>query len=141
VIIVNGVDEPVRSKLNDWYKNQLGSDITPLAPTLGVLDNYSNIQGVFFFTDYNGSNIEIHAQATGCLNRFLIKFILNYVFNQLGCNRLTIKPYRREKRVIKAMIKLGFKYEAILKNYYGLTKGNDAIVYVMHRADAAKWID
>lgn len=137
---MNGASGPIRDNLNKWYREQLGKDITPWAPTLGVLDNNSNILGVFFFTEYNGSNIEIHAQAEKCLTRAVIKFILNYVFNQLKCNRLTIKPFRREKRVIKAMIKVGFKYEGILKSYYGLTKGEDAVVYVMHRTDAEKWI-
>lgn len=140
MIIVNGASGLIRERLNTWYRDQLGEDITPYATVLGILDNYSNIKGVFFFEDYNGSNIEIHAQAPGCLNKLIIKLILNYVFNQLNCNRLTIKPYRKEKKLIKAMLKIGFKYEAILKSYYGLTKGDDAVVYVMHRADATKWI-
>ena len=98
------------------------------------------IDCIALFTDYTGSNIELHLVSEGGLNRTIMKTVGNYVFNQLKCNRLTVKTRVSKSAVTDIYDKVGFKYEATLKNYYGSNQVEDALQYVLTREDAVKWI-
>lgn len=129
------------SLVYEWYTQQTGKQVPETCGVIAVLDADVKIIGCVFFVEYTGANIEAHLHLPKCLNRFVIKFVLNYVFNQLKCIRFTVKPPRNKKRVLRNAIKMGFQYETTLKSYYGLTKGDDAIVYVMYKDQAKKWIE
>lgn len=99
------------------------------------------LEAAVIFTDYNGANIEIHIYGPKCLTRYTISVCLDYVFNQLKCVRLTAKPRRENKYLLKILSKFGLEYEATLKQYYGETRGKDAIVYRLTKEKAKKWIE
>ena len=126
--------------IGEWFAAQTKRPVHPPFSAIGwVVDQ--QLCGAAIFNDYNGSNIELHIFAVDeRVTRQMIVDVFDYVFVRANCNRLTAKPYRKNKAVRKFAERLGFAYEATLKNYYGPTRGDDALVYRMDRATAERWL-
>ena len=136
----NSLDE-IGIGLGEWFRKQTTYKFNPPFAAIGFLDSNGNIQGVAIFNDFNDSNIDVHIYVPKCLTRANIKLVYNYVFNQLKCNRLTAKPYRSNKVLLRLLPRMGFQYEAVLKQYYGKNRSDDAIIYRLTRDSALKWVD
>lgn len=126
--------------IGNWFAAQTKNPVCPPFSAIGWADDEKLI-GAALFNDYNGSNIEIHICATDKqMTRKMIRDVFEYVFVRANCRRLTAKPYRKNKSIREIAQRLGFVYEATLKNYYGPGKGNDALVYRLDRATAERWL-
>jgi RimJ/RimL family protein N-acetyltransferase len=98
--------------------------------------------GQAIFVDYTGSSIEIHIYGPGAMHIRSIRDAFKYVFVQLGCNRLTAKPYTTNKKVINLIERLGFVYEGTLKEYYPPKEQPiDAYIYRLPRHIGLKWLN
>lgn len=116
----------------DWYNKKIKTNIAPPYSLIGVIDDNFDIKGAIFFDNYyENGNVDIHLYVPGCFTRKNIKFVNNYVFNELKCIRLTARVERKNKKLLKILPRLGYKYEATLKCYFGPHKENDAIIYVL----------
>lgn len=136
----NSEDQNGKNIAKIWknYTNEiLGSPYSGVA----IYNNGSRlVDGLALFTEYTGSNIEIHLIGKGILNRTTIKYLANYVFNDLNCNVLRVKLHSRTQEYIqKYLIRLGFEYETVLDEYYAID--DDAIIYKMNKDKAKKWIN
>ena len=118
----------------------LGQPIHPPYTAIGFADHRGNICGGAVFNCYNGSNIELTAYIPR-VSRDAIKVIVAYVFCQLECNRLTCTTRNDNVRAKKAMEKIGFKYEAVLKDWFGTGKRNAGILYRLDKNTALeRWM-
>ena len=117
----------------------LGVVIHPPFVAIGVVKD-DRLAGGMVFNGFTGANIEITAFGPGCMHRGIIRAALHYVFEQSNVLRLTARTKRSNKLVCKLLPRLGFQFEAVLKNYYGPQRGDDAILYRLTRGDAARWI-
>ena len=138
-VIAGDYKDVIGQKLANWYMQQSGLLFHTVYTATGFLLE-GELKAVAIFTDFNGANIELHLVANRILNRFMINSVLNYVFNQLGCIRLTVKLLRKDKKISKMLLRSGFNYECTLKSYYGLQPEQDALVYRMFRPQAERWI-
>lgn len=126
--------------IGQWFAAQTGSPVHPPFSAIGWLDG-QQFCGAVLFNNYNGSNIEVHGRVLNSrVTRQMIRDVFDYVFVRADCNRLTAKPPRKNKAVRKFAERLGFIYEATLKNYYGPARGDDALVYRLDRATAERWL-
>ena len=104
---------------------------------LGFATNEKKPICVVLFNEYNGANIELTIYADrGMVTRTVIRYLAEYVFNQLKCRRLTVRTKKRNKSVLKLAPRLGFKYENVVSRYF---PDDDAVVFRMLREDC-KWI-
>jgi len=118
----------------------LGQPIHPPYTAIGFADHRGNICGGGVINSYNGSNIEVTIYLPR-MSRDAIKIMLAYVFLQLNCNRLTGTTKNSNIQAKKALEKLGFKYEAVLKDWFGPGKANAGVMYRMDRKTALKkWL-
>lgn len=102
-----------------------------------VADNHRPMCAVVF-NEYNGSNIEMTIYADkGGITRGVIRYISQYVFNQLKCRRLTVRTKKRNKFVLKLAPRVGFTYEHVASRYF---PDDDAVVFRMYREDC-RWIE
>lgn len=138
-IIQSSSQEPIGVQLGKEFSLKIGRMIVPPFHVIGFIRNKA-LEAIFLFNDYTGSNIEIHAWAPGTITRLKWRFILNYVFNELKCNRLSVKFMPTDTRLKKILPRLGFVYEANLRYYYGPSRDNDALVYYVDCEQAGKWI-
>ncbi len=134
--LVFGRDEDVAN----WVSKNLGFPILPPYTAIGVEDQDGNPCGGAVFNDWNGSNLEITICGPGAMKRGIIRGVFHYVFIQLGASRLTAKTKRSNKPMRKMLHKFDFKFEAILKRYYGVLPDDDAIVFRLDPVTAMKWM-
>lgn len=86
---------------------------------------------------YPGGNIEW--SHVGVLRPQMLMFLCRFVFIELSATRVTAKT-RRGNNVVSEMLGRAMKYECTQRRYFGPTKDDDAIVYVLFREDAGKWL-
>ncbi len=105
--------------------------IYPPFTAMGLERNGQVTAGVVF-NCYTGSDIEVTV-AGGPFSRGFIRSVGKYVFEQIGCIRMTITTEKPE--VIKIAHRLGAQTEGTKRNHFG--KGRDGTVLGILRED---WI-
>ena len=133
----NSEDE-IGKYLAQFYEENTGLKLYMPYSAIGVHDG-ANLLGVAIFTDYNGSNIELHGYGPGCFTKRSIKFLFNYVFNELECNILRARPSVNNKKAVNMLKKLGFKVECRLEDYF--EKNVDALMFKYRKNWAKRWIN
>ena len=134
--LVLGQDEAV----GVFASQKLGVSIIPPYTSMGIVDDADQLIGAIVYNGYNGSNIEISFYGPGCMTRRVIRAAFAYPFEQLNVLRLTGRTKRSNREMCKLFPRLGFTFEATLKHYYGPSRGDDAILYRMTKAEADKWL-
>ena len=134
--LVFGQDDAVAKYVGD---NIAVPMVPPYVAIGGTRDGQTLCIGVVF-NQYNGSNIEISLYGPRGLTRGNIRGIYDYAFKQLGVNRVTANTRRSNKRMQRMLPKFGFKFEGISARYFGPTKADDAIRFVLFPEDAEKRI-
>jgi hypothetical protein len=117
----------------------LGIVIHPPFTAIGIVSD-DGLSGGMVFNNFNGSNIDLTVYTVRPATRGVIRAAAHYVFIQLGCNRISATTRRSNKRACKAIVKLGFTYEATRKQWFGPNRADDGIAYVMTREQAGKWL-
>ncbi len=123
----------------DWVGEKLGRRIFPPFTAIGVVDTNA-LKGGLVFNEYSGPNIEVTMFGPHCLSRKVLKATGVYVFSELKCLRLTARTKRSNKLMQKLLPRLGFDYEATLKNYFGPTRADDALLFRLTEEYASKWM-
>lgn len=140
-VVYGGPYEESAAAIGNWFSEKTKSPVHPPFSAIGWVAD-QELCGAVLFHDFNGSNMEMHVWVTdNKMTRQMIRDVFEYVFTRANCNRLTVKPYRKNKPARAIVERFGFVYEATLKNYYGLGKGNDAIVYRLDRVTAERWLN
>ena len=91
--------------------------------------------------DYDGINIYFGGASDGSskywVNKRVIGEILSYVFNNLGCIRMTARTQPDNAKARRMLESLGFKCEGIIRQGYG-TK--DMLIYGILQSEAMRWM-
>ena len=123
-----------------WVSENIGIVMVPPYVAIGGTRDGKTLCVGVVFNEYNGSNIVISLYGPGALTRGNIRAIYQYVFAQLGVNRVTANTRRTNKRMQKLLPKFGFKYEGTSARYFGPERADDAIRFVLFPEEAEKRI-
>lgn len=124
-------------RIAGWFGRFVGKPQFGPYAALGCLKG-DDLCNAALFNDYNGANIELHM--AGTITRPLLRGGMRYAFRGLNVQRITAKPHRSNERLIKIVERLGFEREGVMKNYYGASSDDDAIVFRLDRRVAEKWM-
>jgi len=103
--------------------------------------NDKGARGIAIFDNYTGSNLNIHIWSAGGIRRKHIKEVYHYVFDYLGCNRLTGIFPASHKNLLQLIDRFDFVYECTMHGYFGTPENpEDALVYYISRPKALEWI-
>lgn len=138
--IVGNSEDKLGQTIAHWYSQKTEAPVFGPYAAIAFLNEDQDISGAAILNSYNGANININFYGPRCITRSNFRFVLSYVFNEIGCVRLTALPPRNNKKILRALPRLNFSYETVLKHYYGNKKQDDAIVYRMTPLEASKWI-
>lgn len=123
--------------IGQYVGSRLGVTISPPFQAIGFLTDDKKPLSAFVFNDFNHSNMEMTIVAEpGGINRQVIRYVANYVFNTNNCRRLTVRTKKRNKRVLQLAPRYGFKYECIAKHFF---PDDDAVVFRMLKEDC-RWL-
>lgn len=130
-----GHDEAVAQ----WVAKQAHSKLPcPPFTAFGFVDETGRLTGGAVFTGYNGDSVELSLAGRSMATRSGWAAITNYVFDQLGCQRLQMHTRRSNKRVLRMLSgRLGVRYEGVARRYFG--KAGDGVVYALTVDDLAKF--
>jgi len=120
-------------RIGPWVCEKAGGRWVEGNPAIGIEKDGKLVVGVTY-DGYTGSSICIHSRcddATATTREFY-RIIFDYPFNQLKVKRLTGLVSSNNHQAKRVDEKLGFKYEATLRDYF---PDGDAIVYKMHKED------
>jgi RimJ/RimL family protein N-acetyltransferase len=121
-------DEPERFAA--WAAEQLemGGGFQPPYVVIGGADKDGNPVAACILNCYHNKygDIEITTVGKGKYTRGFWGVILSYVWDYLGCNRVTMRMRATNYPVIKLVTHFGAKAEGRLRKYYGT---EDAIIF------------
>lgn len=118
---------------------QLWLDYTPGHDNCMAVFRDGVALGGIIFKNYNYTNIDVHwggVEGERWITRRLLWSVADYVFNQLGCQRITAGENSADDYLVTLVEKLGFRLEATLYGYY---PDGDRLIYVMRR-DLCPWL-
>ncbi len=124
----------------DWVAERTGSIIAKPYVAIGATRDGVTFTAGAVFNNYNGSNIDISLASEGGVTRDTLREIYHYCFIRSKVNRITASTRRANKRMRKALPKLGFEFEAVCKSYFGSAKRDDAFVYALFKDRADRWL-
>lgn len=135
--IVAGQDEAIAG----WAGMQLGVRFQEPYTAFGFVDINDIIRGACVLNDYYpGGNIEFTYVGPRSFNRGTLGFIARFCFDELSATRITAKTRRSNVIARRLLPKGGFQFEGTQKRYFGPERGDDALVFVMSRQNAEKWL-
>lgn len=117
----------------------LGVTIHPPFTAIGIV-SHETLVGGMVFNNFNGSNIDLTVYTVRPATRGIIRAAAHYCFIQNRVHRISATTRRSNKRACAAIQKLGFRYEATRKMWFGPNRSDDGVTYVMTREDARKWL-
>jgi RimJ/RimL family protein N-acetyltransferase len=86
---------------------------------IGLLTPTGTLVGGVFLHDFNGYDVEISYFGQNTLSLWLYRCILRYVILTFDPARLTAIVSKRNRRLVRGMLKLGWKFEGVQRCYYG----------------------
>lgn len=137
MILVGGKDEIVA----EWAGAMLNKKFVRPFAAWGVVNGAGQLCGAAIFNDYyDGGNIEMTYLGERTASRRLIRQLVQYAFSACNASRVTLKTARRNILVRKLIPRLGFAFEGTQKRYFGASKEDDALVFVLHRDRIPHWM-
>jgi RimJ/RimL family protein N-acetyltransferase len=127
------IDCENQAKHRAYLEAKLGITLQPDAQFIANAEPY----GVAAFERYTGDDVEFHYSGEpGFLTRPFIRACARYIFNQLGCARVTGRASAFRPKGIEMAMRVGFKHEGTLRQAY---KGTDIYVFGMLREEC-RWL-
>jgi hypothetical protein len=129
----------IGQNIANWHQTNGRVFVAPPYSAMCWINDKDEIVASVLFNDYNKFNIDAHICMPGTFSINKIRDIFKYVFEFLKCTRLTAKPKRSNKMVVKLIERLDFTSEATLNEYWGIGAENDALVYVFKADKLEQW--
>jgi RimJ/RimL family protein N-acetyltransferase len=107
---------------------------------IGLIDKDKALVGGILFQSWNGSNVEVSYYGKGTLTAGIVCCIARYTLATFDPARLTVVTSKRNRQLMKALQKLGFKIEGAQRCFYGKRdcNRNTGIRFVAFREDIEK---
>lgn len=105
-----------------FLSERLGVALCPPYSLMGLERDGEIIAGVLF-NQFEGANVHVSIAGTGWTRGF-IEAVGRYVFEQLGCLRMTVTT--EQEAVMKYACRLGGQVEGQMRDHFG--EGRDAII-------------
>ena len=103
--------------LINWISKQLKTEFSPTDSCFGICDDSGKILAAVCYNYYCPPNIELSIASVSpkWATRKFIHLALTYPFMQLGCNRITTRISKYNKKTKRLAERMGFKSEGALR--------------------------
>ena len=91
---------------------------TPYNSAIGVVDSDGKLVGAGLYQNFNGSNIEGSYYGRSTLTAGIVRALIRGA-QAFGPSRLTVVTAKKNRRLIRALQRIGFKLEGAQRRYYG----------------------
>ena len=92
---------------------------TPVNSAIGIVDSDGKLVGAGLYQNWNGSNLEGSYYGRQTLTAGIVRGLIKgaLAFNP---SRLTVVTSKKNRRLIRALQRIGFRLEGAQRRYYGL---------------------
>jgi RimJ/RimL family protein N-acetyltransferase len=107
---------------------------------VGIIDtDKGKIVGAAIFQNYTGTNVNLSYYGKNTLSAGIVRSLAKMAV-EMGVARGTLITSKRNRRLIRSLLKLGFKVEGTQRCFYGYedTARNTGVRLVMFRDDLKK---
>ena len=102
---------------------------------VGIVETDGTLIGAFLLENFNGYNIELSYYGPWTTTPGIVRSIARMALHEFDPARATVITSKRNKRLIKALLKFGWRVEGIQRCFYGKqdTQRNTGVRLVMFR--------
>jgi len=90
----------------------------PVNKSIGIVED-GKIIGACLFQAFNGTNCELSYYGVKTLSLGVVRYIAHIAATEFNVARVTVVTSQRNRRIIKALLRIGFKLEGIQRRFYG----------------------
>lgn len=130
--LVFGCDQPV----SEWASKKLDCDFQRVLAAIGVINEQGVLIGAAVL--HHWSRFDVELSVIGKMTPKLLRSVAWVAYSNV--ERITLRIERRNKRVLRAAVKYGFKLEGTVRRLYGPYKSGDAIMFGMLRKEASRFL-
>ncbi len=126
-----GHDEAV----SEWAWQTFHIFRAPVNRAYGILDSNQKLIGAMLLQCFNGYNIELSYYGPWALTPGIVKALARATLAEFPISRATVVTSKRNKRLIRALQKFGWRIEGIQRRQFGHadTQRNTGVRLVMFR--------
>jgi RimJ/RimL family protein N-acetyltransferase len=117
-----------------WFFDSMGYPHYKFDRALGIVSS-GNLVGAILFQHWNGNNVEVSYYGKNTMTVGTIRSVARFVLTEFDPARLTATVSKRNRTLIRALQKLGFRLEGTSRCYYGKkdTNRNVGVRFVAFR--------
>lgn len=121
--------------VSNWAFTTFGFFKTPVNKAIGVVTSDGKLVGAILFQNFNGVNVELSYYGPRTVTFGIVKAIARVSVGTFNASRVTVVTSKRNKRLMRGLLKIGFKLEGAQRCFYGPedTNRNTGIRFVMFR--------
>jgi RimJ/RimL family protein N-acetyltransferase len=86
---------------------------------IGLVDSEGILIGAVLYHNWNGNNVEIAYYGKGTMTLGIYRSLARYAILQFDASRLSAITSKKNRQLIKGLMKTGFKFEGTSRCYYG----------------------
>jgi hypothetical protein len=122
----------------EWAARKIGHSFEKPHAVIGWVSSEGRLTAAALFHGmYDRGNIDMGLVIDPPMARGFVRCVADYVFNQIDCSRITVRPPKSKSEAIKQLVRFGFKVECTSPDYYGT--GEAAVQLRLKRAECG-WI-
>ena len=134
--LIIGEDEKVAA----WAFSSFSLIPTHINMGLGIVDASPKLVGAVLFQNFNGTNIELSYYGPRTLSPGIVRTIARIVSLEFNAARVTVITSKKNKRLMRALQRFGFRLEGSQRRYFGKRdcSRSTGVRFVMFREEVDK---
>jgi RimJ/RimL family protein N-acetyltransferase len=96
----------------------------PVSQAIGVMNEKGEIIGAALFQDFNGYNVELGYYGPKTVSLGISRALAKIALGVFNASRVTVVTSKKNKRLMRGLIKIGFKLEGVQRCFYGHEDNN-----------------
>lgn len=106
-------------QIAEWAFSTFSRFPMPVDRAYGVVSKEGALKGAILFQNFNGNNVELSYYGENTLSAGIVRSIARAIIAEFNAARLTVVTSKRNKRLMRALKRLGFKEEGTQRRFYG----------------------
>lgn len=102
-----------------WAYTEYNLHEMPVDRAVGIIDGRGYLVGAALFHNFNGANVELSYYGPNTLTSNIARALARIAVGIFNVARLTVVTSKRNKRLIRGLLKLGFRLEGTQRCFYG----------------------
>lgn len=123
-----------------WVEERMGLKFLGLGGAIGVLDEAGKLIGGHVLHNHSKYDVELTSYGPESFSPTLVRLIAFLAYRDLDCRRMTARVPRRNKPLVRALPKFGFRHEGLVRRLYGLSRMDDALLFGMLESEATRFL-